>query len=273
MSEQEVVDRTPRPNTVESLNRDLEALGVEPGMVLLVHSSLGALGWTAGGPVAVIYALEGALREYGTLVMPTQSGDLSDPAGWKAPPVPQDWWEPIRENMPAFDPDLTPTRGMGVVPEAFRTQTGVVRSSHPHYSFAAWGEHAIEICSDHELDFGLGEGSPLARIYDLEGWVLLLGCGFESNTSFHLAEYRADYGTKQTVERYAPVSVDGHRRWKQFQDVNIDSDDFAELGAAFCKHNASDIRDGIVGIAPALLFPQRSCIDYAERWLHRHRAS
>lgn len=272
MNEREVVERTRRPNTVAGLTADLEELGVEPGMVLLVHTSLSALGWTAGGPVAVLLALEAAVREYGTLVMPTQTGALSDPAEWEHPPVPKDWWETIRSETPAFDPDLTPSQGMGAVAECFRTQPGVVRSLHPHDSFAARGEHAIEICSDHELDFGLGDGSPLARIYDLDGWVLLLGCGFDSNTSFHLAEYRAEYGTREIVWRYAPVLVDGHRRWKQFRDVNIDSDDFAELGRDFCKHNASEVIEGRVGIGTAYLFRQRECVDYAVRWLPRKRA-
>ena len=126
---------------------------------------------------------------------------------------------------------------------------------------------------DHELDFGLGEGSPLSRIYGLEGWVLLLGCGLDSNTSFHLAEYRAEYGRKEIVWRYAPLEIAGHRRWKQFRDVNIDSDDFAELGRSFRKHSASEIREGKVGGATALLFPQRACVDYAVRWLPRNRAT
>ena len=256
---------------MESLTRDLSDLGIEPGMVLLVHTSLSALGWTVSGPVSVVLALEAAVRDYGTLVMPTQTGHLCDPGEWEHPPVPKGWWELIRRAMPAFDPELTPSRGMGAVPECFRTQTGVVRSLHPHDSFAARGEHAIEICSDHELDFGLGEGSPLARIYDLEGWVLLLGCGFDSNTSFHLGEYRAEYGTKEIVYRYAPITVEGHRKWKQFRDVNIDSDDFADLGRDFCKHEGSVIREGKVGAARALLFPQRACVDYAARWLPRNR--
>ena len=273
MSEREVIDRTPKPNTLGTLSGDLAALGVEPGMVLLVHSSLSALGWTVSGAVTVVLALEATVREYGTIIMPTQSGDLSDPAEWEHPPVPKAWWETIRREMPAFHPDMTPSRGMGVIPECFRTQPGVVRSHHPHDSFCAWGERATEICSDHELDFGLGEGSPLGRIYDLDGWVLLLGCGFDSNTSFHLAEYRAEYGRKEIVWRYAPLEIAGHRRWKQFRDVNIDSDDFAELGRSFRKHFASEIREGKVGGATALLFPQRACVDYAVRWLPRNRAT
>ncbi len=33
------------------------------------------------------------------------------------------------------------------------------------------------VTAGHTLEFGLGEGSPLARVYDLDGFVLLLGVG------------------------------------------------------------------------------------------------
>src|SRR5574341_1309017 len=102
MSEADAVNRAQTPATVGSLKVDLSALGVQREMTLLVHSSLSALGWVNGGPVAVIAALEQVLGDEGTLVMPTHSSDLSDPAQWKNPPVPDVWWDTIRDTMPAF---------------------------------------------------------------------------------------------------------------------------------------------------------------------------
>src|SRR5690349_11757278 len=130
-------ETTEFPATVSSLAADLAALGVAPGMTLVVHSSLKSLGWVNGGPVAVILGLEQALGPEGTLVMPTHSSDLSDPANWVAPPIPESWWETVRATMPAYDPDLTPTSYMGAIPEAFRKQDGTLRSAHPAASFAA----------------------------------------------------------------------------------------------------------------------------------------
>ncbi|WP_410771762.1 aminoglycoside N(3)-acetyltransferase [Fontibacillus sp. BL9] len=258
--------------TVATLRDDLAALGVEEGMTLLVHSSFNALGkWVAGGPVAVILALEEVLGERGTLVVPTHSNDLSDPSGWENPPVPAEWWERIREQMPAYDPDLTPLWHMGVIPELFRKQGGVKRSGHPHVSFAARGVDADLITGDHGLDYGLGERSPLARIYDAEGWVLLLGVGHANNTSIHLAEYRADYpGKKETVSK-APMIVNGRRQWGEFRDIETDSGDFERIGTDFEQATGKVIRGNIAGAA-AMLMPQKALVDYATEWMKLNRS-
>lgn len=266
-----VAATTDGPVTEDRLVRDLEAIGVEPGSVLLVHSSLKSLGWVCGGAVAVIRALQRVVREYGTIIMPAHSGDYSDPSLWENPPVPKEWWETIRETMPAFDPETAPTRGIGRIAELFRSFPDVLRSSHPHVSFSGWGEKAVELLSDHSLEDSLGENSPLARIYDADGRILLLGAGFDSNTSFHLAEYRADYPKKERVQLGAPVLSEGHRRWKSFSDINYNSEDFAELGRAFMKSHKQEIRTGKVGMAACVLFRQRTAVDYAVRWMHTHR--
>lgn len=257
--------------TTETLRADFAALGVKEGMTLLVHSSFKSLGqWVAGGPVAVILALEQALGGSGTLVMPAHSSDLSDPAGWMNPPVPADWWEQIRKHMPAYDPDLTSTSRMGIIPELFRKQGGAKRSAHPQVSFAARGPKAEFITGNHGLEDGLGEDSPLARIYDEDGWVLLLGVGHINNTSIHLAEYRADYpGKKETVSK-APMIVEGLRRWMEFRDIELDSDDFGEIGACFERDMSLVLRGNIAGAA-SLLMPQRALVDYATEWMRRHR--
>ena len=267
---QRLVSQTETPATVASLKADLRALGVAPGMIVLVHSSLSAMGWVCGGPVAVILALQEALGPDGTLVMPTHTGDLTEPSRWEAPPVPESWWPVIRESMPAFDPDLTPTRSMGVIPETFRKQKGVLRSDHPHVSVGARGPRAQEITADHSLANGLGEDSPLGRLYDLRAHVLLLGVGHERNTSMHLAEYRADYATKRTIEDGAPAAAG----WVAFSEFETDSSDFDRLGAAFLQSEAGHaVRRGRVGLADSQLMPQRDLVDFAVSWLEENRTS
>jgi len=270
VSERDTIDfSAERPNTVESLTSDLVRLGIESGTILLVHSSLSSIGWVSGGCVAVVLALESALGCEGTLVMPTHSGDLSDPKNWSNPPVPKSWWQTIRDTMPAYDPALTPTRGMGKIPETFRNGSRVVRSKHPQVSFAAQGPAAEKVTSDHSLEFGLGEGTPLSRVYDLDGWVLLLGVDHSSNTSLHLAEHRANLDSKGSVTTAAPVLENGTRQWVEFQELEGDISSFNQLGEDFATETGL-VRQGQVGLARALLMPQRSLVDFATGWLEYH---
>ncbi|MDZ7844930.1 MAG: AAC(3) family N-acetyltransferase [Anaerolineales bacterium] len=267
MSEFDVIQNTKEgPITQRKLEKDLDALGVRAGMVLVVHSSLNSLGWVSGGAPAVILALESVLGKQGTLVMPTHSGHYSDPAHWENPPVPEDWKPVIRETMPAFDRALTPTRSMGALAECFRKQQGAVRSSHPHYSFAARGPEAERITADQALDYGFGEETPLGEVYRLGGQILLMGVGQESNTSLHLAEYRANYPGGQEIIQGAPILVNGKRQWVQFRELVEESEKFPALGEAY-QQAGGEIHRGMVGNAASMLIPQRPLVDFAVDWI------
>jgi aminoglycoside 3-N-acetyltransferase len=258
------------PVGILSLTADLRALGVRPGAAMIVHSSLSSLGWVIGDAPAVIAALTAALGPDGTLVMPTHSGGLSDPAGWVAPPVPQEWHARIRAEMPAYDPDITPTRIMGAICESFRTHPGVRRSAHPRQSCAARGPQAAFVTDGHALDCAMGERSPLARLYDLDGDVLLLGVGHDRNTSLHLAEYRASWPSRRHATFASPVTVDGARRWLEVDDLDFDDSDFARLGEDF-ERDTGSVLVGKVGGASARLMRQRALVDYATDWIGRVR--
>lgn len=272
MPEGQVIHKTETPITVESLQADFETLGLEKGMVLLVHSSLSAMGWVCGGAVAVIIALQEVLGETGTLVMPTHSTDLSDPSQWKNPPVPESWWQTIRETMPAYDPDMTPTRSMGKIVETFRRQKSVLRSMHPQHSFCASGPQASYVVDNHPLAFGMGENSPLARIYDLQGYVLLLGVGHSNNTSIHLAEYRANFPSKCIVREGAPISQAGSRMWATFENIDVDASDFGHIGEDFLHSDVGKVvQHGRIGNANCQLMPQRAVVDFAVDWLEKNR--
>ncbi|QFP75720.1 aminoglycoside N(3)-acetyltransferase [Deinococcus sp. AJ005] len=260
MTETEAIARADAPRTRASLAADLRALGVGAGDVLMAHVSLSSLGWVAGGPVAVIQALQDAVTPAGTLVMPTFTLNLTDPADWRRPAVPPSWWATIRAEMPDFDPALTPTRGMGRTAELFRTWPDARRSDHPHSSFAAWGRHADVITADHPLTFSLGEGSPLSRVYDLNGRVLLLGT--ENNSSLHLAEVRSGKGA--TVPFSGPIRVNGQPQWVTFDECDYDEDAFPPVKAAFEASGAVTV--GRVGSATAKLMSQRALVDFAVQW-------
>jgi aminoglycoside 3-N-acetyltransferase len=270
MSEKDVIKKTKNgPITVDSIKKDLLALGVKPGMVLFVHSSLSKMGWVNGGAQAVIQALGEFLGTEGTLVMPTHSSSLSDPEEWSNPPVPQDWKETIRQTMPPYDPDLTPCRSMGRIPETFRKGPGVLRSDHPHMSFSARGAQAEIITKGHQMDFGLGEKSPLARLYDLDARILLLGVNHENNTTLHLSETRADYPGKKEIKQGAPIMIDGERKWVKFTELDDHSDDFQKIAKAYKKLGGNQLA-GKIGNAKSRLIPQRDLVDFAVGWMEEN---
>jgi aminoglycoside 3-N-acetyltransferase len=269
MSERKVVERTATPLTVASLTEHLRACGLAEGQTVLVHLSMSQLGWVVGGAQAVILALLAAVGDSGTIMMPTHSSGNAEPCRWQHPPVPEAWWETIRDHTPAYDPLATPTRNMGVAPELFRTWPGAVRSAHLAFSMAALGSRAEGLVADHPLEEDLGDRSPLGKLYDLDGYVLLLGVGHANNTSLHLAEHRASYPGKRTVGTGSAMRVNGRREWVTYDMLDLHADDFGEIGAAFDR--AHHIAVQRINDAEMRFFRQRLAVDFAVGWMEKHR--
>lgn len=269
MSEENVIAHTDTPLTVPSLAAQLRACGLAADQTVLVHLAMSKLGWVIGGAEALILALLAAVGDNGTIMMPTNSSNNTDPYEWQHPPVPQSWWQMIRDHTPAYNPLTTPTRGMGVVPELFRTWPGAVRSAHPAFSLAALGPRAHYLVADHALSEDSGDRSPLGRLYELDGHVLLLGVDHFNNTSLHLAEFRADYPGKHTLRTGSAMLVDGRRQWVTYETLATNPDDFGEIGDAFDKaHNIVVQR---INGAQVRFFRQRLVVDFAVEWMEQHR--
>jgi len=263
------IKNSSHPITISKLIEDLKQLGLCSGDTVLIHSSLSALGWVVGGAQAVVEALCQVVLPQGTLVMPTHSSQFTEPRHWQNPPVPQSWWETIRAHVPAYDPHLTPTCGMGAIVECFRHVPGVLRSSHPTHSFAAVGPLAQTILEVHSLEDGLGECSPLGTLARLDAKILLLGVGFDSCTMLHLAEAKAEYKDKGRILQGSAIIRDGQRQWISFYEQNYNSDDFLECGEAFLQ--AGHARTTTVGQGRSHLFNTHSLLKFAVPWLEKNR--
>ncbi|KAL6924136.1 hypothetical protein FSST1_001410 [Fusarium sambucinum] len=252
--------------TRSSLAKDIHNLGLNMGDNVLVHCSLSTIGWINGGPETLTHSLLDVLTPEGTLVVPTQTSSNSDPSAWVNPPVPQAWWQEIRDTMPVFNPQTSGTQRMGVLAETVRNWPGAMRSSHPQTSFSAVGANATLITEGHALDCMFGERSPLARLEELGAKILLLGVDFDKCTCFHLAEYRIG---PQTFDNSFAASVNGAREWTTVSDVAINDDDFLELGNEFLK--GSDVMRGHIGAASCYLFSLKKAVQFAQKWMALHR--
>ncbi len=269
MSERDVIDSSPEPVTHDRIVTDLRRLGVSSGDTLIVHSSLSAIGYVIGGAQTVVGALLESIGPTGTLTKPGHNGAFSEPSYWKNPPVPQAWWPIERAAMPAFDLNLTPLRQMGAIPETFQRLPGVKRSNHPRLSHLAYGPSASFITNDHALVDGLGEQSPLARLYESDARVLLLGVPHANNSSLHLAEHRAEWPSKTRTTQGSPVLVNGRREWVTYDELETSADDFDAIGAELSANELQT--SGLVGFANSLLMSQRAVVDFAADWMARNR--
>jgi aminoglycoside 3-N-acetyltransferase len=273
MTEAEVVAATfGGPVTQRELEGDLRALGLLPGQNLLVHSSLSRLGWVVGGGQAVLLALESVVGRTGTLMMPAFFEGVPNPSTWRNPPVPESWWATIVEESPPWDPAVSPTREVGVVADLLRHQPGTRQSFHPNKSFVARGPASAYFLNHHSLEDGFGDRSPLGRLYERDGWVLLLGVGHANNTSLHLAEYRANWaGRGRRIELNGRVRRRGRVESVRFTDLDGTSDDFDRLGTDYERETHS-VTTGRVGRGTGRFVRMRPIVDFAIGWLERNRS-
>jgi aminoglycoside 3-N-acetyltransferase len=230
-----MTDRQPTP--VPDLIEQLLALGVTPGGVLLVHSAFSKIKPVDGGPLGLIDALRSALGPNGTLVMPSMSDDDEHP----------------------FDAVATPCVGMGVVAEIFRRIPGVLRSDSPH-AFAAIGPEAARVTADHPWDVPHGLDSPVGRVYELDGQVLLLGVGHDGNTTIHLAESlaRVRYRSPKTLT----LLEDGRPIRVSYEETDHCCARFALLDEWLTEVGAQ--RHGLVGSGQARLARSRDIVATAQ---------
>ena len=245
--------------------------GLLAGQTVIVHTSMKSLGcYVVGAEQAIVDALMAVLTPEGTLVMPTHSSDNTDPATWHTSPISKDGWDIIRQAMPPYRPESTPTNRMGRINECFRNYPGVLRSSHPAFSFAAWGKHAQLVAENQALNNSVAEESPIGRIYDLDGFVCLLGVSHKRNTSLHLADYSSQWEGKIREYNASAILVNGHHQWVSYYDDAIASDDFEQLGQAF-EEDTDEVKISKIGNATMKLMRQPALVDYAVHWMEANR--
>ena len=134
---------------------------------------------------------------------------------------------------------------------------------------AAWGKHAAYLTENHDLSNIFGDGSPIGRLYALDGHVLLIGVGYDKNTSLHLADARAEYPGKHTVMESSAILAQGKRVWKTYETLFVDGADFSAIGRDF--EQACPVSKVSLGNGSLTLMRQRQLVDFAVSWMERNR--
>ena len=238
-----------RTVTKEDLIRDLRALGVCAGMKLQVHSSLSRIGWVEGGADTVLDALMTVLTEDGTLMLPSFNHGAA------------------YEDGGVYDPKRSPTTN-GRIPDTFRRRADVFRGVNPTHPFAAWGHDAARYVTHDQETPTMGPGSPLDRLMQDGGYVLLLGVGYISNTFHHLVEVTTGAPCLASCGEVYPVEIDGRRQlahtwaWRGGK-CPVNSPPEPLYAAAMGEIE----RKGLVGEAESRLFPMREAYGIIARTL------
>lgn len=153
----------------------LDAVGLQEGDIVTVHSFLGAFGLFEEGPNTIVEAFKTVLGTVGTLVMPTYTIHFLS-TGY-------------------YDHNNTQSK-VGILTERFRKSPGVVRTLDPVYSHAVWGAKQKDYGAIRTRDI-LGPNSLFASLLSDNATHVLFGTTMDRGcTTIHhfermvLAPYR-----------------------------------------------------------------------------------
>jgi aminoglycoside 3-N-acetyltransferase len=244
----------------------------------MVHTRMSAIGWVVGGSQPVVEALLDAIGPDGTLM--AYAGWEDDP--WHLAEWPAAWQRAYRAELPPFDPELSEAdHEMGRLPERIRTWPGAKASTGHVMRMVAVGRRAGWLTRGQPWDHPAGPGSPLAKLAEADGQVLMLGAPMDTLTLLHHAESLVEVPGKRMVTYEVPVRVGDQVEWRQVRDHDTSSrgafpyeqviphgeEAFAVIGrlalAAGCGIS------GPVGEAESHLFQARPLVGFAVDWLQR----
>ncbi|WP_041675363.1 aminoglycoside 3-N-acetyltransferase [Ramlibacter tataouinensis] len=262
-------------HTRASLHGDLERLGVADGDVVMVHAAVSRVGRLLHGPDALIAGLIDAVGATGTIVAYTDWDgayeELLDDEGR----VPPRW----RDQIPGFNPSTSRAiRDNGILAEFIRTTPGARRSRNPGASVAAIGAQAQWLTDDHPMDFGYGERSPLAKLVEMGGKVLMLGAPLDTMTLLHHAEHLARVPNKRRKRFEVPLETAGYTTWRFIEEFDttdpiipgLADDYFAQVVREYLASGHGT--QGLVGEAPSVLVSAAEVCAFAVSWLERRAA-
>ncbi len=184
----------------EDIKKWLADAGLKKDDCVVVHSSLGRVGFVEQGADTIIDAFQEIIGSDGLLAMPTFSAPDYDE----------------KTKIYTFDVRNTPAY-TGKIPDTFRKRPDVYRSHSPKHSVAAWGKKAHWLTAGHDTcDNPYAKDGPWGKLYELNAKIFLIGVDQLANSTIHVIEGIQKYPIPVFTEKMKAVIID-----EQGQKKNI----------------------------------------------------
>ena len=217
------------------IREQLLDLGISPGDVVLMHSSMKAL-HTDLTPGDFLLELMNVLTEEGTLLLPALT------------------YETVTIDNPYFSASESEPC-VGILPRTFIKMENVFRSMHPTHSAAAWGANAKALTCKHLQDnTPVGSYSPFMLLLQYYGKFLFVGDVLHACTFMHGIEeiVNAPYTMNKDMTQYTLKDLSGKLYVRKYRTHNFKgwNQEYTRIREIL---NYPDIRTGTVCSAPCTL--------------------
>lgn len=243
--------------TKQDIEQGLRKLGLSEGDAVEVHSSLSSFGYVQGGASTVIDALMNVVGKNGALAM--SNYPLSSPL----PVTPEERAKGIAWKLRKLPEDSHERTVTGTISDNFRWRPDVVCGTGIH-RVCAWGR-------DTEL-----HAKGYRYLVDvIDGWVLLIGVGYDRCSSLHLAERveiseEARNKMRETWGGSGEVIISDEVRREYPSDIilgakvegNVSGDPWSNAWEAAVRCNL--VKSEKIGDAQCLLFKAKAVVSLLE---------
>jgi aminoglycoside 3-N-acetyltransferase len=210
-------------HSVEKINiiNGLKKLGIEKDDVLLVQSSISSFGSIDGSADSLVDLLKLSVGKNGTLIMPA-----------------------FTPNAVRYHPTSTLVhRSCGVLPELLRRRRKNARNNNSKLSFIACGKFAVYIINNAIQYEKLDELSPIQRIINKKGKLLMLGSEFDNCLATIYSETVTTKTEGLSCGKKYPLLEDLYKTLKTYKETII--------GQSLCR--IFDLREAVDNVKNYLL--------------------
>ena len=237
------------------IKKQLSNFKVPKGSVILLHSSLKAIGETEGrGEGLLEILIEYFTNDGGLLCIPTHT------------------WAYVGDESKITLDLINPATCIGTLPNIAAKRKDAIRTLHPTHSMAIFGDKMLAekfASGESAFDTPANPNGCYGKIFDKNGYILLVGVAHNRNTYLHSVEEmlnvknRISKEAKTVTVRYLDGKIDSREIYPhKAEGIGDVSLRYVKYEPAFRYHGA--IVDGCIGNANAQLCSARKMKEVME---------